>query len=422
MKSDTTFFDVIIIGGGPAGMMAAFSAKHHHPEYSIAIIDQTFELGRKLVISGAGRGNLTNSNLKNNPTKYFHGDQQFINSILNQFGYDDGIKFFSSLGIELYEEKKNDRGKMFPIIDHAKTVREIFVNKLIENGINIFFETKVVSLSKQSDVWMVNTNKQGYSSRFCIIATGGKTYPALGSDGSGYELVQKLHHTIILPVPSAVSLVSKNSLSHLLQGEKMTMQITAYIGDKKSGSTIGDVMFTQYGFSGPAILDISREISIRINRERKHDTSIGLSFLPNASQEDAKNIIKERLRQHPTLLVSHCLYGLLTQKAAHATCETSHLEKNTLASDITNEEIDHLVQTLTGYTARVTETRGWNESEFTAGGIDTKEIQEHTLESKKVTGLYVAGEIIDVDGDIGGYNLSWAWASGWVAGKLQNSV
>ena len=419
MILDTTSFDVIIIGGGPAGIMAALSVRQHHPDYSVAIIDQTFELGRKIVISGAGRGNITNSNLANDPSKAFQGDHKFISSILNQFGFDDIVQFFHTLGISLYEEKKTNKGKLFPVIDHAKTIRDMLVNVLDEQGVNIHCNNAVTSLSKNDDIWHIKTDKQEYTSRFCIVSAGGKTYPALGSDGSGYALVAKLGHTIITPVVSAVPLVSKNPLSHLLQGEKMTMQVTARVGEKETATAIGDVMFTQYGFSGPAILDVSRDISVRINREGKKDTGITLSFLPQVSHEEAKSMLKERLLQHPTFPVSHCLYGLLTQKASHAVCEVSKLPIERVARDITEDEMSRLVDALTEYRAVVTDTRGWNESEFTAGGIDTKEIQEKTLESKKIQGLYFAGEVLDVDGKIGGFNLSWAWASGWVAGKIQ---
>lgn len=421
MTLQNTSFDVAIIGGGAAGIMAALSVKFHHPAYSVVIFDRTFELGRKLLTAGAGRGNLTNSNLGNGPAGFFHGDMSFITSIFNQFGYPDILKFFDNLGVPVYEEKKTNKGKIFPVIDHAKTVRDVLVDALLEKGISIFYSTSVSMITKYRDVWNIVSDKGDYGARVIILSAGGKTYPALGSDGSGYTIAASLGHTIIAPIVSAVPIVSKNLLSHLLQGEKIVMQSTAVIGGQDKTTAIGDVMFTQYGFSGPAILDISYDISVRIHREGKRDTGVRLSFFPNTSAGDVKKILEERWQKHPTYLVTHNLWGLLTQKISGAVCAVAEIPKERLSGEVTREEFDRLIQTLISFTADVTDTRGWNEGEFTAGGVDTAEIDPHALASKKVKGLYFAGEIINVDGMVGGHNLSWAWSSGWVAGKIQGT-
>jgi len=412
-------FDVIIIGGGPTGMMAALSVKDHHPTYSVCIIDQSFELGRKLLVSGAGRGNLTNKKLAGDPETFFHGDQTLIISVFQQFGYGDIIKFFDDLGIPLYEEQKNGAGKMFPVIDHAKTVRNILVDGLLEKGIHILCNTPVIDIKKEHDQWSVFTKNQKYLAKTIILTTGGKTYPALGSDGSGYTLASSIGHTIITPVVSAVPLVSKNPLSHFLQGEKWNMQVTSIISGKKINTATGDVMFTKYGFSGPAILDVSRDISIRINQEGKQDSALQLSFFPHTSIEEVEILVRKRLKKHPTFSVSHCLWGLLTEKISGAVCVASNIPKDRIAGEVSDEELQRLFNVLTSYDADITGTRGWNEGEFTAGGVQTSEIVPQTLESKKAKGLYVAGEILDVDGPVGGFNLSWSWASGWIAGILQ---
>ena len=413
-----TTFDVLIIGGGPAGMMAALSVKRHHPDYSVAIVDRTFELGRKFLTSGAGRGNLTNVNLQNNPEKFFHGDKAFITSVFSQFGYTNIIKFFEELGVPTYEETKTGRGKIFPVVDNAKTVRDMFVDALMEHGIQIFCN-KTIKFLKKSETWNMKTKDEEFSARFVILTAGGKTYPALGADGSGYELVAPLGHTIIPPVVSAVPMVSKNLLSHYMQGEKMVMRATSIVAGKDKTTVVGDVMFTQYGFSGPAIFDVSRDISIRINREGKRDTKIRLSFFPNNTTEEARKIVDGRCKKHASLPVAHTLYGLFTIKAAGAICAVSDIPKERHAKDLTSDEKNRLLTTLTAFVTDVTDTRGWNDGEFTAGGVDTDEINPKTLESKKVKGLYFAGEILNVDGQVGGFNLSWAWSTGFVAGKLQ---
>ena len=412
--------DVLIIGGGPTGMMAALSVKHHHPQYSVVIIDQASLLGRKLAISGSGRGNLTNKKLEQNPELFFHGNKELISSVFGQFGYTDTIKFFDDLGVPLYEEKKTEQGKMFPVIENAQTVRNILVDALLEKGIVIVNNTTATGIVRKNDQWIVTTHTQKeYFSYFVILTCGGKTYPALGSDGSGYTLLSSVGHTIVPPVVSAVPLVAKNPLSQILQGEKCRMRVTPIIAGEKRKEAMGEVLFTQYGLSGPAILDVSRDISIRINREGKKDTTLQLSFFPETAIEEVKKIIKQRLEKHPTLPVAHALWGLLTEKIAGAVCAVSAIPKDRIAKDMTNQEMQKLIGTLTSHMVSVTDTRGWNEGEFTAGGVDTNEIIPETLESKYAKGLFIAGEVLNVDGPVGGFNLSWSWASGWVAGKLQ---
>ncbi len=420
MDTEQKTFDVLIIGGGPAGIMAALSVKKHHPDYSVAIVDKTHELGRKFLTSGAGRGNLTNVHLEHGPNGFFHGDQVFIASVFSQYGYTEIMKFFEDVGIPTYEEKKTSRGKIFPVIDHAKTIRDMLVDVLVEKHIEIFCNVHIGSISKSGAVLMLKTDAGIFTGTTCILTAGGKTYPSLGADGSGYDLAAECGHTIIAPVVTAVPVVSKNILSHFMQGEKMIVQATSVIGGKDGASAVGDVMFTQYGFSGPAIFDISHDISVRINREGKRDVAVRLSFFPDMSREDVTTLMRTRLETHRTLPVAHALWGLFTQKAAGALCAASALPKERLSSDLTPIEFDSLMHVLTAFTSDVSDTRGWNEGEFTAGGVDTNEVDASTLESKKIPGLYFAGEILNVDGQVGGFNLSWAWSTGWVAGKLQN--
>jgi predicted Rossmann fold flavoprotein len=411
-------FDVCVIGGGPAGIMAALSVRHHHPSASISLIDKSHELARKLCISGAGRGNVTNTHLKDSKAAVYHGDNTFIESVFAQFGYSDILNFFQSLGVPLYEETKTGRGKLFPVIENAKTLRDILVQELQNKSVSVFTDTSVSAISHRDNLWTITAYPQNFTADFIVLASGGKTYPALGSDGSCYPLAQTLGHHVILPVPSAVPLVSKNPLSHFLQGEKLFMNVTAYIHDEPKTSSQGDVLFTNYGFSGPAIFDCSHPISLRINRQQQTDTQIHLSFFPKMTRADIKTEITKRKITHPTYPVATMLWGLLNEKVAGAVCAVCAFPKEKQAEDLSDEDMETLTTVLTDYSAPIIGTRGWNEAEFTAGGIETKEIHPSSLESRLAPHLFFAGELLDVDGPVGGFNLSWAWASGWVAGKL----
>jgi len=274
-----TSIDLIIIGGGASGQMAAISAKKHHPNLSVAILDRTFALGRKILVCGAGRCNITNINLDKSIEDHYYGaSKDFIKSIFTQFGYKDIIEFFNDLGIELYVERKTDIGKLFPITDQAKTVTALLEDELERLGVKIYLNTEVTQITKDTN-FTIQTNKldqQGknigsetFNSKYLMLSAGGKTYPALGSNGTGYELAQSFGHKIIKPVPSALPLVSNNPLSQELQDTKMEIEVTSIIEGKEIKTRSDDLMFTQYGLSGPAILNISREISIHINREEK---------------------------------------------------------------------------------------------------------------------------------------------------------
>jgi predicted Rossmann fold flavoprotein len=413
--------DVIIIGGGPAGMMAALSVRHHHPDYAITILDRTFELGRKFLTSGAGRGNLTNVNLESRPEGYYHGDQTFISSVFSRFGYRDIMNFFGELGVPTYEEKKTSRGKIFPAIDHAKTVRDVLVDALIEKNVRIVTNVSIQTITQKDGGWELATPDAIYIGKAIIMTPGGQTYPALGADGSGYALAASLGHTIIPPVVTAVPVVAKNPLSHYMQGEKMIMQATSIIGGTEKTTAVGDVMFTQYGFSGPAIFDISHDLSVRINREKKRDTAVRLSFFPGKTREEVHQLLAGRFARRASFPVAHSLWGLFTQKTSGAICTVSGLSKELLAKDMTSTDREQLLATLTDFVAEVSDTRGWNEGEFTAGGVSTDEIDHQSLMSKKAMNIYLAGEILNVDGQVGGFNLSWAWATGWLAGKLETN-
>lgn len=409
-------FDVIVIGGGAAGMMAAISAKKQNPTCDVAILDRTFELGRKLLTAGAGRGNLTNVNLERGPSGYYHGDQSSVEAVFSQFGYADIMHFFDELGVPTYLEVKTGKGKIFPKIDHAKTIRDMLVEYLRFLHIDIYCDTAVTAITK-GEHFTLATSRGEYIASNVVLSAGGKTYPALGSDGSGYTIAASLGHTIIEPVVSAVPVVSKNVLSHFLQGEKMEMRATSYIGGSEVSSARGDVMFTQYGFSGPAIFDISRDFSIRINRDHDFGCTVRLCFFPDETEESLLAMLEKRWHAFPEYSVAASLWGLVTQKVAGGICAALKFPKEKMSKELSPDDKQSVCSMLYSFESAVEATRGWNEGEFTAGGVSLREIDPVTMQSIPTPGLFFAGEILDVDGAVGGFNLSWGWATGWIAGK-----
>lgn len=421
-------FDLIIIGGGAAGMMAAISASRNNKNLKIAIIDRTFALGRKILVCGAGRCNITNKNLSNQiKDRYYGANERFLKSIFNQFGYKQIVEFFNDLGVELYLERKTDIGKLFPVTNQAKTITDMLYDELDREEVEIFLNCECKSLRKSEEGFELEVENlkddngfdgQVLYTKDIVLAAGGKTYPALGSNGSGYSLAEGLGHQLVRPVPSALPIEAKNQLIHKLQGVKMEIEVTAVIAGESIKTRTDDVMFTKYGLSGPAILNISREISIRFNRESKNDVEIRLNFFPKRSWIEVRDMLEDRWERRPKQSLEKSLIGIFHTKIPGPLLEVIGIDGEKKVKELTKEEIEILCKQLTGYVVEVSSTRGWNEAEFTAGGVNTKEIKPSTLESKIVPGLYFAGEIMDVDGDVGGFNLSWSWASGWVAGRL----
>ncbi len=429
-----TNHDLIIIGGGAAGQMAAISAKRANPKLKVAILDRTFALGRKILVCGAGRCNVTNINLdKSIDNHYYTNNPGFPNNALTKFGYQDILNFFDDLGVNLYVEQKTDIGKLFPTTDQAKTITGVLEEELRLLGVEVHLLTQVEKITKarnskiedrKKEEFMIETLKldqaghplsqETFTAEKIILSAGGKTYPALGSNGSGYSIAESFGHKIIEPVPSALPLVSKNPLSHFLQGMKLEAEVTSIINGKRIKTRTDDVMFTQYGLSGPAILNISREISIHINREQKSGVEVEINFLPG---KNIRSELEKRWKARPELTLEKSLYGLFPNKFAEALPRAIQLDHTKAVKDLSAAETHRLIESLSAFKIKIDGTRSWNEAEFTAGGVDTRDVNPDTLESKLTPGLFFCGEILDVDGDVGGFNLSWAWSSGNLAGK-----
>ena len=411
-------FDITIIGGGASGVMSAIMAKRTNPELNVAIVESSFALGRKLLLSGAGRCNLTNANLgeKNFIEHYSSDDLQAVSNVFNTFGYKQIREFFTDLGIDLFEETKNSLGKVFPVSESARNVIKILTHQLEKLDVQVFLNTLCTDITKTGNEFKIDITREGkkqvISSKKIILTTGGMSYPILGSNGTGYGFAEKLGHTLIKCIPVGVPLLSSDKFVKLASGVKLRVDLQSIVNDELAQELTDDILFTPFGVSGSGILRLSSLISREFSRKNNSKVLLKINFLPTISKEQ----IIEKLEKLQSERLWIMLLGILPQKLVETILTDSQIESEVQISDLTLEQRKKLLDSLYDKTIQITGTKGWTEAEFTSGGISIKEIDENRMESKFEQGLYFAGEVVNVDGEIGGYNLSWAWASGAIAG------
>jgi len=391
-------YDTVVIGGGAAGIVAGISAKRKGG--NVLLVEKKDRLGRKILASGNGRCNLMNEELSE--TFYNSASRDLVKSVFSRFGKDAILSFFHELGLKTYSEG----ARIFPVTNQSSSLLKVLELELKRLSVSVELNFDVSDISFSGAGFRL-TPKKGACIECAnlIMAAGGRSYPAFGSDGSLFETAKKLGHTIIEPVPSAVPLVVKDALCHFLQGQKISASARSLIKGAALPSAQGDLLFTKYGLSGTAVLDISREISVAVNRERVKDVSVSVDMVPFMDRELLENEIAGRIGKGWAR--EDLLTGILPNKFSGA------------LKELLKKDPKSIVSTLKDKRFNVIGTRGWNEAEFTAGGIDAAGIKGSTLGSKFKKGLYFAGEMCDVDGCRGGYNLAWAWASGFIAGMTE---
>lgn len=390
-------YDIAIIGAGPSGLTAAISAALL--KKNIILLDKQNSIGRKLSVCGAGRCNFMNEKLNEN---YYNQDaRELVKTVFSQFGKKEILEFFEKLGLKFY----SDNGRYFPITNQSLSVIKILEVWLKKLAVTTELGFDVYDLVSARDGFLIKSkDSKKVECKKLIIASGGKTYPALASVESLYAKVAELGHSIITPVPSAVPLVIKDSFCHFLQGQKIFSKASCFIDGKLIAEASGEVLFVKYGLSGTAILDISEPVSIAINRHNAKNVKIEIDMVPFINTEKLQHEFGRRISNG--FSGEELITGILPNKF-------TKVLKNLLLQ----AKVKDLTDLLKKKVFNVSGTRGWNEAEFTCGGIKVDEINEITLESKVRKNLYFAGEIIDVTGARGGYNLAFAWASGFISGK-----
>jgi len=389
-------YSTVIIGGGAAGICAAISRARTGS--SVIICEKTSVLGKKILASGNGRCNLLNDDFNE---KYFNTSASgLVKSVLARYDKNCILEFFNDLGLKV----ESREGRVFPVTNQASSVLKVLEMEIkrLSVPVEYNFNCRDIRFSKKG-ITVISDSGKEIACRQVIVTGGGKTYPSYGSDGSMYEVARKLGHSIIEPIPCVVPLLVKDNMCFLLQGQKISAEVKSLI-DGKTGTPIsGELLFTKYGLSGTAILDVSEEISTAISRNGRKEVYVSVDMVPFMNREQLHTEL--RRRKMAGWANEDILVGILPNKLCSA------------VSDIFRSgNLDAAVNMLKGWLFKVSGTRGWNEAEFTSGGVNTSEIKPETLESKIRSGIYFAGEILDVNGQRGGYNLGWAWASGMLAG------
>lgn len=386
----------VVIGGGAAGMCAAISSARRGVR--VIICEKTGQLGKKVLASGNGRCNLLNDDMGED--HYNAGARDLVKSVFTTFGKAEILGFFRGLGLEVYSQE----GRVFPVTNQAASVLRVLEMELKRLSVPVEHGFGCTGLSfSRGGIVVTSGDGKGIECSKVIVTGGGKTYPAFGSDGSTYGIAAQMGHAIVPPVPAAVPLVVKDSLCHVLQGQRIFAAARSIIGREAGAPARGELLFTKYGISGTCILDISETISIALNRQQKTEVSVSVDLSPFMERSDLRNELERRRKQK--WQPEEMLVGILPNKFCSA-----------LKGLFEEGDVDAAVSALKDRRFRVAGTLGWNEAEFTAGGVSTDEVHEGTLESKIRQGVYFAGEVLDVNGQRGGYNLGWAWASGFVAG------
>ncbi|OGW72025.1 MAG: hypothetical protein A2047_03355 [Omnitrophica bacterium GWA2_41_15] len=392
-------FDIAILGGGAAGIIAAISAGRKGKK--VVICEKMPQLGKKILISGAGRCNISNHDLSE--AHYNPEARGIVKSVFSRFGREKIEKFFNELGLKFYSDGK----RIFPVTNQAASVLKVLEEELKNLKISIEFDFEVNHIAGSANGFIVKSKSgKTISCDSIVITGGGKTYPSLGSDGSCYGLAKAFGHKIIEPVPSAVPLLAKDRFCHLLQGQKIQCIAKSIIDGKIQKEIEGELLFTKYGLSGTAILDISEDISIAINRLGKIGVQVSIDMAPFIDKPSLKKEIETRISRH--FAIENLMIGILPNKFSLVFRDL-----------FKGASVEKIVDMLKDKRFDIIGAKGWNEAEFTAGGLDIKDIKEGTLESKLKKRVYFAGEILNVNGERGGYNLAWAWASGFVAGLTE---
>ncbi len=388
--------DILILGGGASGLCAAIAAKRARPAASVLLLEQLPRVGKKILATGNGRCNLGNLNAAEHP----YTNKAFANGVFEQLDTQALLAFFRSLG--LYT-RADGEGRLYPLSNTAASVLDALRLECARRGVETLCETRAETVKKTNGGYSVNGR---FAAEKLIVCCGGCAAPAQGSDGSGFALLRSLGHEITPLRPSLVQLTTDTRLIRALKGVRAAARLTLSTG----GEAAGEVLFTDYGLSGIAAMDLSRFVI------PNRPAAVTLDFLPDFSAEELAQIIAALCQNDPTLPAENLLTGFVPKALGLAVLKAA-LGAVPQSVALSANEIKRIAAALKGFTLPLTGTKGFAQAQVTAGGANVKQFDRFTLESSLCPGLYACGEVLDVDGGCGGFNLEWAFLSGLIAGQ-----
>ena len=402
---------IAIIGAGAAGIIAAITAKRLNKNLHIDLFDANKGIGKKILASGNGRCNISNSQVT---TKNYLGENpEFVEFALKQFDFKAFEKFCKSIGLLLDIKETN---KVYPLSNEAKSVTNLLELALQELGVNIYLESMISDIEKIEDKFNIKTQEQEYKAYDKVVVSNGLgAAPQLNANESGLNFASKFGHSYNPTYPSLVGLHTDVNYHNRMQGVKKECNVSLYINGSLEQEIYGDVLFTKYGVSGFAILDISQVAAYNLSLYQ--DVKIAINFFPKISRNDLADQIQSLFKTAPNQKAVDILTGMISNKIAPVLLDICNIDISTKASDINAKQIKAIAYQLNAWKLKVTDTQGFGHAEASGGGVRTAEVDNKTYESKLVPNLYFAGEVLDIVGNRGGFNLQFAWASGYLVGK-----
>lgn len=401
---------IAIVGGGAAGVIAAIIAKRLNKNLEIDLFEANNQIGKKILASGNGRCNISNTEISS--SNFIGENPSFVSYALKQFTFNDFEKFCKSIGL-LLDIKENC--KVYPLSNEAKSVTNLIYLNLINLSINLYFNTTINSIKKIDDSFELSTSndKIGFYNKV-LISTGLGAAPQLNANEIGLDFAASFGHSINKTYPSLVGLNCQETYNGKLQGVKKEVKVSLHVNNSFIQEIQGDLLFTKYGVSGFSILDISQLASY--NLSLGNDVEIRVNFFPNINRNELTNQLQNLFKSSLNLKVVDLLTGIISNKIAPVLLDICKIDLNTLASNINTKEIKAIAYQLNSWRLKIIDTQGFPHAEASGGGIKTDEINDKTYESKLIKNLYFAGEILDIVGNRGGFNLHFAWASGYLVG------